>query len=120
MGLVTVCTAADTGLVHETKDSTTNDSSDLIRALIHRVHALEKKHDELNANNKLQQAEIEALKLGKAQGKRRIEAHEQHNRPHGSVGRASAFRAGGRGFESRSHHTKGVKLVLAVPVLTLA
>ena len=26
-----------------------------------------------------------------------------------SVGRASAFRVGGRGFESRPHHTKGVK-----------
>ena len=30
-------------------------------------------------------------------------------RPDSSVGRASAFRAGGRGFESQSHHTKGVK-----------
>ena len=76
VGLVTVCTAAETGLVHERNYSTTKDSSDLIQALIHRVHALEKKHDELKANNKLQQAEIEALKLGKAQGKRRVEAHE--------------------------------------------
>ena len=33
--------------------------------------------------------------------------------PDSSVGRASAFGAGGRGFESRSHHTKGVKMVLA-------
>ena len=31
------------------------------------------------------------------------------NRPDSSVGRASAFGAGGRGFESRPHHTKGVK-----------
>ena len=30
-------------------------------------------------------------------------------RPDSSVGRASAFGAGGRGFESRPHHTKGVK-----------
>ena len=103
VGLVTVCTAADTGLVHETKDSTTKESSNLIQALIHRVHALEKKHEELKANNKLQQAEIEALKLGKTEGKKRIEAHEQHNRPDSSVGRASAFGAGGRGFESQPH-----------------
>ena len=109
VGLVTVCKAADTGLVHETKDSTTKDSSDLIQALIHRVHALEKKHEELDANNKLQQAEIEALKLENAQGKKRIEAHEQNNCPGSSVGRASALRAGGHGFESRPHHTKGVK-----------
>ena len=31
------------------------------------------------------------------------------DRPDSSVGRASAFGAGGRGFESRLHHTKGVK-----------
>ena len=31
------------------------------------------------------------------------------DRPDSSVGRASAFVAGGRGFESRPHHTKGVK-----------
>ena len=30
-------------------------------------------------------------------------------RPDSSVGRAPAFRAGGRGFESQPHHTKGVK-----------
>ena len=108
MGLVTVCTAADTGLIHERKDSTTKDSSDLIQALIHRVHALEDNEkklgnemEELKANNKLQQAEIEALKLGKTEGKKRIEAHEQQNRPDSSVGRASAFGAGGRAFESR-------------------
>ena len=29
--------------------------------------------------------------------------------PDSSVGRASAFGAGGRGFESWPHHTKGVK-----------
>ena len=106
VGLVTICTAANTGLVHETKDSTTKDSSDLTQALIHRVHALEKKHEELKANNKLQQAEIAALKLGKAQGKKRIEAHEPPPPPpDSSVGRASAFRAGGHGFESRPHQT---------------
>ena len=33
-----------------------------------------------------------------------------HNRLDSSVGRASAFGAGGRGFEfPRPHHTKGVK-----------
>ena len=31
------------------------------------------------------------------------------DRPNSSVGRASAFGAGGREFESRPHHTKGVK-----------
>ena len=31
-------------------------------------------------------------------------------RPNSSVGRASAFRAGGRGFKSRTHYTKGVKI----------
>ena len=31
------------------------------------------------------------------------------DRPDSSVGRASAFRAGGPRFESRWHHTKGVK-----------
>ena len=88
VGLVTVCTAADTGLVHETKDSTTKASSDLIKALMDRVHALEDNEkklgnemEELKANNKLQQTEIEALKLGKAQGKKRIEAHKQNNSP---------------------------------------
>ena len=30
-------------------------------------------------------------------------------RPDSSVGKASAFGAGARGFESRPHHTKGVK-----------
>ena len=30
-------------------------------------------------------------------------------RPESSVGRTSAFGVGGCGFESRSHHTKGVK-----------
>ena len=30
-------------------------------------------------------------------------------RPDSSVGRAYAFGAGGRGFESRPHNTKGVK-----------
>ena len=108
VGLVTVCTAADTGLVHKRKDSTTKDSSDLIQALMDRVHALEdnekklgNEREELKANSKLQQAEIKALKLGKAQGKKRIEAHEPLNRPDSSVGRASAFGAGGRAFESR-------------------
>ena len=42
------------------------------------------------------------------------------NRPDSSVGRASAFGAPGRGFESRLHLTKGVKMVLAAPLLTLA
>ena len=42
------------------------------------------------------------------------------NRPDSSVGRATAFGAGGRGFESRPHHTKVVKMVLAAPLLTLA
>ena len=37
-----------------------------------------------------------------------------------SVGRTSAFRAGGRGFESKPHHTKGVKIVQAAPLLALA
>ena len=38
-----------------------------------------------------------------------------------SVGRASAFGAGGRGFESRGRTiSKGVKIVLAAPLLTLA
>ena len=47
--------------------------------------------------------------------------HVTVSRPDSSVGRASAFRAGGRGFESRPHHIKGVKMVrLAVPLLTLA
>ena len=41
------------------------------------------------------------------------------NRLDSSVGRASAFGAGGRGFKSRPHHTKGVKMVLAAPLLTL-
>ena len=31
-----------------------------------------------------------------------------HYRPDSSVGRASTFGAGGRGFESQPHHTKGV------------
>ena len=31
------------------------------------------------------------------------------DRPNRSVGRESAFGAGGRGFQSRPHHTKGVK-----------
>ena len=31
-------------------------------------------------------------------------------RPDSSVGRASAFRAGGRGFASWPHYTKGVKI----------
>ena len=31
------------------------------------------------------------------------------------VSRGSASGAGGRGFESRQHHTKGVKMVLAAP-----
>ena len=31
------------------------------------------------------------------------------DRPDSSVGRVSAFGAGGHGFESRPHHTKGVK-----------
>ena len=29
--------------------------------------------------------------------------------PHSSLGRASAFGAEGRGFESGPHHTKGIK-----------
>ena len=33
----------------------------------------------------------------------------KENGPDSSVGRASAFGAVGRGFESRPHHTKGVK-----------
>ena len=33
---------------------------------------------------------------------------------------ASVFGAGGRGFKSRSHHTKCVKIVLAAPMPTLA
>ena len=41
-------------------------------------------------------------------------------RPDSSVGRVSAFGVGGRGFESRPHHTKGVKMVLAAPLQTLA
>ena len=36
--------------------------------------------------------------------------------PDGANGRASASGAGGRGFESRPRHTKGVKMV---PVATL-
>ena len=40
--------------------------------------------------------------------------------PDSSVGRVSTFGAGGCGFESRLHHTKGVKMVLAAPLLTLA
>ena len=43
-----------------------------------------------------------------------------YDHPDSSVGRASAFGAGGRGFESRLHHTKGVKMVLAAPLLALA
>ena len=35
--------------------------------------------------------------------------YKTFNRPDSSVGRVSAFGAGGRGFESRPHHTKGVK-----------
>ena len=40
--------------------------------------------------------------------------------PDSSLGRASAFGRGGHGFESLQHHTKGVKRVLAAPLLTLA
>ena len=40
--------------------------------------------------------------------------------PDNSVGRASTFGGGGHGFESLQHHTKGVKMVLAAPSLTLA
>ena len=35
--------------------------------------------------------------------------------PPDSVGRASTFGAGGRGFESQPHHTKVVKMVLTAP-----
>ena len=117
VGLVTVCTAADTGLVHETKYSTTKDSSDLIQALIHRVHALEKKHEELKANSKLQQAEIKALKLGKTEGKKRIEAHNTIAPIAQLVERPLSEREVVRSNPGR---TKGVKLVPAAPVLTLA
>ena len=42
-------------------------------------------------------------------------------RPDSSVGKASAFGAGGCGFETRPHHTKGVKkMVLAAPLLSKA
>ena len=40
--------------------------------------------------------------------------------PDNSAGRASAFGAGGRGFEFRPYHTKGVKMVQAALLLTLA
>ena len=36
------------------------------------------------------------------------------------VGRASNFGAGGRGFKSGPHPTKGVKIVLVAPLLRLA
>ena len=45
---------------------------------------------------------------------------ELYDRSDSSVGRASAFGAESRGFESRPHHSKGVKLVLAAPLLMLA
>ena len=35
--------------------------------------------------------------------------HRAFNHHNSSVGRASAFGAGGRGFKSQPHHTKGVK-----------
>ena len=34
---------------------------------------------------------------------------DKHGRLDSSVGRASPLGAGGRGFETRPHHTKGVK-----------
>ena len=40
--------------------------------------------------------------------------------PDNSAGKASTFGAGGRGFEFRPHHTKGVKMVHAALFLTLA
>ena len=44
-----------------------------------------------------------------------------NNRLDSSVGRASAFGAGGRGFESRGRTIPKVyKMVLAAPLLTLA
>ena len=127
VGLVTVCTAADTGLVHEWKDSTTKDSSNLIQALMDRVNALEDNEkklgnemEELKANNKLQQAEIEALKLRKAQGKKRIEAHEHTIAPKAQLVERPLSKR--EGLESQPHHTKGLKIVLnlAAPLLMLA